>query len=81
VPSIPSSALPAPSSVGEPAVKPDPAWQPTEGHLVRAGDLLMELQRKHGGRRPPHGEMMSYLQEKMHLTMNQAEIIIEELGV
>ncbi|MBM3632277.1 MAG: hypothetical protein FJX03_01025 [Alphaproteobacteria bacterium] len=56
-------------------------WHPSEGLLVRAGDLVMELQAKNGGVRPSHAVMSVHIQKNMGLTSPQAEAVLEELGL
>lgn len=73
---IPCDAL-APSS----ASVPNADWRPLEGHLVRAGDLVMELQRGNGGVRPTHAAMSKHIQSNMGLTAHQAELVLEEMGL
>ncbi len=55
-------------------------WHPLEGHLVRAGDLVMDLKRKMG-KDPSHREMLTHIQSNMGLTAAQAEKVLEELGL
>jgi hypothetical protein len=52
-----------------------------EGHLVRAGDLVMELRRSKGGINPTHAEMATHIQTRMDLTAHQAEMVLDELGL
>ena len=56
-------------------------WHPSEGLLVRAGDLIMELQAKNGGVRPSHAVMSTHIQKNMGLTLGQTEAVLEELGL
>lgn len=56
-------------------------WEPVSGHLVLAGDLLMELKRSKGGKTPSHKEMSYHLQSNMELSSYQAEKILDELGL
>ena len=56
-------------------------WHPLSGHLVLAGDLLMELKRRNGGITPTHKEMSHHLQSNMELTSSQSEKILDELGL
>lgn len=78
-----SAASPRPN----PACPPIPMtasgeeWHPSEGIIVRAGDLVMELQAKNGGVRPSHAVMSAHIQKNMALTSSQAEAVLEELGL
>lgn len=56
-------------------------WEPNSGHLVRAGELVMELKRGNGGNTPSHGAMASHIQSNMALTSAQAELVLQELGL
>ena len=76
-PATPSAASPSAAA----ATQPDPDWQPLEGHLVRAGDLVMELRRSKGGSNPTHAEMAAYIQTRMALAAHQAEMVLDELGL
>lgn len=80
VPSAPAAPSAAPPSAAA-ATQPDPDWQPLEGHLVRAGDLVMELRRSKGGNNPTHAEMAAHIQTRMSLTAHQAEMVLDELGL
>lgn len=55
-------------------------WEPNEGHLVRAGELVMDLKRDLG-RAPTVGEMQNYLQANMGLSSSEANKVLEELGL
>lgn len=81
--SMPSSALSQPSALSCTPVEAetDPAWFPSEGHLVRAGDQVMELKRSKHGINPTHEEMARHLVANMGVTAAQAEKILEELGL
>lgn len=87
MPSVVSSA-PVASPVDDgcchPSASPssDPVceWHPLEGHLVRAGDLVMDLKRKLA-RDPSHTEMRNHIQSTMGLSTLQAEKVLEELGL
>jgi membrane protein involved in colicin uptake len=57
------------------------AWEPNSGHLVRAGELVMELKRDNGGNTPSHGAMVDHIQSKMALSPVQAELVLQELGI
>ncbi len=70
-----------PQAVIQPSVVPVPEWEPNSGHLVRAGELVMELKRSKGGISPTHTEMASHLHANMGVTAAQAEKILEELGL
>ncbi len=84
---IPSSALPQSFTGHCTPMEMDPAWFPSEGHLVYAGDLVMELKRSKHGINPSHEEMAQYLQANMKrfpnmgVTAVQAEKVLEELGL
>ena len=56
-------------------------WEPNEGVLVRAGDLLMQQKRDNGGVIPAREAMSIYLQNQMDLSADQALQVIDELGV
>lgn len=60
-------------------------WHPKEGHLVSAGDHIMDLKRQKGALRPSHAEMVAYLQTHMKppfvVNCHQAEVILQELGL
>jgi hypothetical protein len=56
-------------------------WQPSDGQVVRAGELVMELKKNKGGANPSHAEMVAYLQSRMNLTSFQAEKVLDELGL
>jgi hypothetical protein len=73
---IPCEALP-PSSPSE----SDAEWNPNEGQLVRAGELVMELQRQNGNVRPSHAAMATHIRTHMGLTAPQAEKVLEEMGL
>ena len=77
-PAMPSSAVSQPNCMPEVA---DPAWFPSEGQLVRAGDQVMELKRTKNGVYPSHEEMARHLVVNMPVTAAQAEKILEELGL
>ncbi|MBX9804750.1 MAG: hypothetical protein K2Y18_03225 [Alphaproteobacteria bacterium] len=70
----PTLPAPHPSS-------PDPDWNPNEGHIVKAGELVMELKGENGGVVPKYGAMISHIQTKMNLNAHQAEKVLEELGI
>lgn len=76
----PAAAVPPPASTALPS-GPVPDWHPSEGHLVRAGDLVMELKNRNGGRNPSHTAMATHIQTHMGLTPHQAEMVLEELGL
>lgn len=81
-PAIPSSALPHPVAGScLPSAEVDQAWFPSEGHLVRAGDLVMALKTSKHGINPSHEEMSRHLVANMGVTAGQAEKILEELGL
>jgi hypothetical protein len=78
----------APQPCSNPAVCVNPPaqdWHPTEGHLVKAGELVMELQRRNGGVKPSHAAMVAHLQANMQapfaVTAPQAERVLEEMGL
>lgn len=72
----------APVIVGSSVGVSQPAeWQPLDGQVVRAGELVMELKRNKGGANPSHAEMVAYLQSQMSLTSSQAEKVLDELGL
>ena len=83
----PSSTLSQPTAVSAVPVEADAAWFPSEGHLVYAGDLVMELKTSKHGINPSHEEMVQYLQAnmkrfpRMGVNAAQAEKILEELGL
>ena len=77
-PAVPPSALPQPDCIPEIA---DPAWFPSEGQLVRAGEQVMDLKRSKNGVYPSHEEMARHLVVNMPVTAAQAEKILEELGL
>lgn len=77
-PAMPSSAVPQPACMPE---VDDPAWFPSEGQLVRAGDQVMDLKRSKNGVYPSHEEMARHLVVNMPVTAAQAEKILEELGL
>lgn len=83
----PSSTLSQPAAVSAVPVEADAAWFPSEGHLVYAGDLVMELKTSKHGINPSHEEMVQYLQAnmkrfpRMGVNAAQAEKILEELGL
>lgn len=83
----PSSTLSQPAAVNVVPVEADAAWFPSEGHLVYAGDLVMELKTSKHGVNPSHEEMVQYLQAnmkrfpRMDVNAAQAEKILEELGL
>jgi hypothetical protein len=56
-------------------------WEPNEGVLVRAGDLLMQQKRDNGGVTPAREAMSLNLQNQMGLSADQALQVIDELGV
>lgn len=56
-------------------------WEPSNGHVVRAGALVMELRRSKDGVNPARDEMITYLLANMDVTAVQAEKILEELGL
>ena len=56
-------------------------WKPSEGELVRAGDLVMGLKNDKGGSIPTHGEMQSHLQSSMGLSGQQADKFLGKLGI
>jgi len=55
-------------------------WQPNEGQIVRAGELVMSLQRELG-RQPSASEMNTKLQSSMGLSRAQSAKVIDELGL
>lgn len=55
-------------------------WEPNEGQLVRAGDLVMNLKRELE-RQPTSSEMQNYLQTNMGVSSEEAHIILDELGL
>jgi hypothetical protein len=55
-------------------------WEPSDGDLVRAGELVMILKREKGTS-PSGSEMLSCLQGKMGIPALRAKIILEELGL
>ena len=55
-------------------------WRLNEGHLVEGGKLVMDLQREIG-RTPNRSETKYRLASRMHISHNQADEIIEELGL
>ena len=68
----------------QPCPQPDasaPDWHPSEGQLVRAGDLVMELQRSNNGVRPSHAAMATHLRTHMGVSASQADGILEEMGL
>lgn len=84
----PQVSVPQPSQVQEPekmpaVVAPEPAadWVPLEGQLLRAGELVMDLKKKNGGKKPTLAEAMTYLQAQMNLTAQQVTLILDELGI
>lgn len=82
----PSTAMSQPAAVSC-VPSEDLAWFPSEGHLVYAGDLVMELKRSKHGINPSHEEMAQYLQANMKrfpnmsVTAAQSEKVLEELGL
>ena len=83
-PAVASTATPCPNPTECPnpsAQAVDPEWHPKEGHLVQAGELVMELQRQNGNVRPSHAAMATHIQSKMGLTAPQAEAVLEEMGL
>lgn len=78
----PVAPVPAPVAPVEPAapVAPAPEWHPNEGQLVRAGDLVVALRRA-GGVYPTHAAMVTHIQNNMGVSAQQAERILEELGL
>lgn len=54
-------------------------WEPLIIHIIRAGELVMELKRDKGGINPDQEEMVQCLTLKMGITANQATKILEEL--
>jgi len=62
-----------------PAVTND-NWQPNEGQIVRAGELVMNLQRELG-RQPSASEMQHKLQGSMGLSTLQSNKILDDLGL
>lgn len=74
VPTVPT----VPTAVPVPAAE---EWQPSEGHLVRAGDLIMELKKNNGGINPSHKEMVTHIRTNMGVSSEQAEAILGELGL
>jgi hypothetical protein len=56
-------------------------WEPNEGVLVRAGELLMQQKRENGGVTPAREAMSLNLQNQMSLSADQALQVIDELGV
>ena len=83
----PSSVLPQSVAGHCMPTEMDPAWFPSEGHLVYAGDLVMELKRSKHGINPSHAEMAQYLQANMKrfpgmgVNAAQAEKVLEEMGL
>ncbi len=55
-------------------------WQPNDGHIVLAGEIVMNQQRELG-RRPSVQEMQQKLQALMGLSAAQASTIIDEMGL
>ncbi|MBT4963550.1 MAG: hypothetical protein HON32_05165 [Francisellaceae bacterium] len=67
--------------INSPAPSPSISnWRLNEGHLVEGGKLVMDLQREMG-RTPNRSETKSRLASRMHISHNQADEIIEELGL
>lgn len=54
-------------------------WEPECRHLIRAHQLVIELQKLKGGVSPTHREMVSYIQSKMGVSSSQAEKIMDAL--
>jgi hypothetical protein len=73
--------VPQPVVQPEPVAVPAPEWEPNSGHLVRAGEFIMELKRSKGGISPSHTEMAQHIQANMGVSAGQAEKILEELGL
>ncbi len=61
-------------------VEEDPNWQPNEGMLVRAGDLLMQQQRELG-HIPSNAIKSQYLIQYLNISQQRANIILDELGI
>jgi hypothetical protein len=55
-------------------------WEPNEGQLVQAGDLVMNLKRELG-HQPTATEMQNYLQTNMGVSSEHAHTILDELGL
>jgi hypothetical protein len=55
-------------------------WQPNEGQIVRAGELVMRLQRELG-RQPSANEMRNKLNTSMGLNNEQSNKILDDLGL
>lgn len=57
-----------------------PEWRPSEGQLIRAGELVMELKNQQESI-PTHDAMIKHVQINMGLTHQQAEMILAELDI
>lgn len=64
------------------AVSEPKAWSPNEGVLVDAGARLMQYKReKTNGSVPSRNEMQGNLQRDMNLSADQANSVLDELGI
>lgn len=87
----PTSVTQPPAPPQTPAVSPPPAqhhnasqptvpaWEPTSGNILQAGEVMLRLRRENGDITPSREKMIQGIQEQLHLTESQALQVYVEL--